>query len=59
MEFNPHEPVISLEHVWASYEADSVLEDVTFTLYRDDFVGLIGPNGGGKTTLIKVILGLV
>jgi zinc transport system ATP-binding protein len=59
MELNPHEPVISLEHVWASYEADSVLEDVTFTLYRDDFVGLIGPNGGGKTTLIKVILGLV
>jgi len=59
MELNPHEPVISLEHVWASYEADSVLEDVNFTVYRNDFVGLIGPNGGGKTTLIKVILGLV
>jgi zinc transport system ATP-binding protein len=59
MELNPHEPVISLEHVWASYEADSVLEDVNFIVYRNDFVGLIGPNGGGKTTLIKVILGLV
>jgi len=54
MELNPHEPVISLEHVWASYEADSVLEDVTFTLYHDDFVGLIGPNGGGKPRLSRL-----
>jgi len=59
MESNSREAVITLEHVWASYEADSVLEDVNFTLYRGDFVGLIGPNGGGKTTLIKVMLGLV
>lgn len=59
METNPKEPVITIEHMWASYEADSVLEDVNFTLYRGDFVGLIGPNGGGKTTLIKVMLGLV
>lgn len=56
-----HSPrlLIDLQDVWAGYEADTVLEQVTFTLYEGDFVGLIGPNGGGKTTLIKVILGLV
>ncbi len=53
------DPVILLEKVWASYETDTVLEDVSFSLYQGDYVGLIGPNGGGKTTLIKVILGLV
>lgn len=51
--------LIDLQDVWAGYEADTVLEQVTFKLYEGDFVGLIGPNGGGKTTLIKVILGLV
>ncbi|MGB4594735.1 MAG: ABC transporter ATP-binding protein [Anaerolineaceae bacterium] len=52
-------PLIDLEGVWAGYEADTVLEDVSFKLFENDYVGLIGPNGGGKTTLIKVILGLV
>ncbi len=51
--------LIELENVWAGYEADTVLEDVNFRLFENDYVGLIGPNGGGKTTLIKVILGLV
>ena len=51
--------LIDLENVWAGYEADTVLEDVNFRLFENDYVGLIGPNGGGKTTLIKVILGLV
>lgn len=52
-------PVISLKDVWAGYEEDVVLESVNFDLFPNDFVGLIGPNGGGKTTLIKVILGLI
>lgn len=52
-------PVIEIEGLWAGYENDVVLEDVDFTMYERDFVGLIGPNGGGKTTLIKVLLGLV
>jgi zinc transport system ATP-binding protein len=51
--------VISIEHLWAGYEHESVLEDVSLTVYDLDFVGLIGPNGGGKTTLIKVLLGLL
>ena len=51
--------LIDLQDVWAGYEADTVLEQVTFKLYEGDFVGSTKPNGGGKTTLIKVILGLV
>ena len=51
--------VISLKGVWAGYEDDLVLEDVNFEMFPRDFVGLIGPNGGGKTTLIRVMLGLI
>jgi zinc transport system ATP-binding protein len=43
----------------ASYGAALVLEDVSFIVRERDFIGVIGPNGGGKTTLLKVILGLV
>lgn len=53
------ETVISLEQVWAGYPKTPVLEDINLTVNALDFVGLIGPNGGGKTTLIKVLLGLV
>lgn len=43
----------------ASYGANIVLQDVDFKVNENDFIGVIGPNGGGKTTLLKVILGLV
>ena len=51
--------VISLDHVWAGYPQTPVLEDINLTVNDLDFVGLIGPNGGGKTTLLKVLLGLL
>jgi zinc transport system ATP-binding protein len=43
----------------ASYGANMVLQDVDLRVNENDFIGVIGPNGGGKTTLLKVILGLV
>jgi zinc transport system ATP-binding protein len=43
----------------ASYGANIVLQDVDFRVNENDFIGVIGPNGGGKTTLLKVILGLL
>ncbi|MCX6325263.1 MAG: ATP-binding cassette domain-containing protein [Bacteroidia bacterium] len=43
----------------ASYGANIVLQDVDFRVSENDFIGVIGPNGGGKTTLLKVILGLL
>jgi len=42
-----------------SYDANVVLQDVNFRVSESDFIGVIGPNGGGKTTLLKVILGLL
>jgi len=51
--------IIELRGVFVKLGGRSVLEDVNFTLESGDFFGLIGPNGGGKTTLIKVILGLI
>ncbi|MCJ7737196.1 MAG: ABC transporter ATP-binding protein [Anaerolineae bacterium] len=51
--------VISVGHMWAGYNGEIVLEDVNLSVTELDFVGLIGPNGGGKTTLLKVLLGLL
>lgn len=52
-------PAVALTDVCFSYDGPLVLEDVTFAIPRGDFVSLIGPNGGGKTTLLKLMLGLV
>jgi zinc transport system ATP-binding protein len=43
----------------ASYGTNIVLQDVDFKVSENDFIGVIGPNGGGKTSLLKVILGLI
>ncbi|MGL4520025.1 MAG: metal ABC transporter ATP-binding protein [Phocaeicola sp.] len=50
--------LITLDNLWAAYDGKSVLKEVNLTIRERDFVGIIGPNGGGKTTLIKMILGL-
>jgi zinc transport system ATP-binding protein len=53
------EPLVSLRNVSAGYEGKEVLRDVSLDIYDGDFVGITGPNGGGKTTLVKVIMGLL
>ncbi len=52
-------PVIEINNVWAGYDGHPVLENINLEVHETDFIGLIGPNGGGKTTLLKVILGLL
>ncbi len=49
--------LLELKSVNAAYHQDLVLKDVNLSVYHDDFIGVIGPNGGGKTTLLKIILG--
>ena len=51
--------VLNLRKVSVSYDAAEVLADVELDIYDDDFLAVIGPNGGGKTTLVKAILGLI
>ncbi len=51
--------VIDLKDIWVSYDDVSVLEAVDLTVEDKDFLAIIGPNGGGKSTLLKVILGLI
>ena len=52
-------PIIQIEHLSAGYDGKQVLHDVNLTVYQDDYLGIIGPNGGGKTTLMRLILGLL
>ena len=51
--------LIRVENLSVSYDDKIALEDVNISFYDDDFVGIIGPNGGGKSTLVKAILGAV
>jgi len=52
--------IIELQHISFSYDNhDNVLEDISFALHKGDYLGIIGPNGGGKTTLLKIMLGLL
>ncbi len=51
--------LFTIDSVTAAYEDKIVLRDATMAIEENDFIGIIGPNGGGKTTLLKVILGLL
>jgi len=52
-------PVIEIKNLSFAYEDQLVLEDVNLTVEEKDFFAIIGPNGGGKSTLLKLILGLL
>ncbi len=55
-----HEKIaIALKNVNFSYGNNVVLERISFEIADGDYIGIIGPNGGGKTTVLKIILGLL
>ncbi|MFH0911639.1 MAG: ABC transporter ATP-binding protein [Planctomycetota bacterium] len=54
-----HDAVIAIEHLSFAYNGATVLRDADFMICRRDLVSLVGPNGGGKTTLLKLMLGLL
>ena len=53
------QPVVEIRDLTFSYDGSPVLEDVNLAIAARDFVSIVGPNGGGKTTLVKLILGLL
>jgi zinc transport system ATP-binding protein len=52
-------PLLKIEDLSAGYDKIPVIRNIYLEVHENDFIGVIGPNGGGKTTLLKVILGLL
>ncbi|MBI5273017.1 MAG: ATP-binding cassette domain-containing protein [Chlamydiia bacterium] len=52
-------PAIQISSLFFSYEARPILQDIHIAIEQGAFIGIIGPNGGGKTTLLKLIMGLL
>jgi zinc transport system ATP-binding protein len=52
-------PLLALRDVTFAYDDEAILDRVSLEIGRRDFLAVIGPNGGGKTTLLKVLLGLL
>lgn len=53
------EVLLSLKNVGMSWDGREVLRNVSFDVHRGDFIAITGPNGGGKTTLLRILLGLL
>jgi len=54
-----NQTLIAARHVTFGYGSETVVEDVSLEIRPRDFLAIIGPNGGGKTTLVKILLGLL
>jgi zinc transport system ATP-binding protein len=52
-------PDVDVKNLHFAYSALTVLEDVSFSVKQGEFVGIFGPNGGGKTTLLSLLLGFL
>lgn len=51
--------ILTIKNLSYKYNKQNVLENINLTIKNDDFLAIIGPNGGGKSTLLKLILGLL
>jgi len=56
---NEQKLIAKVANVGFSYNGRQVLASVSFEVYKNDFICIVGPNGGGKTTLLKLLLGVV
>jgi zinc transport system ATP-binding protein len=56
---NHTQNIIELQDVSFSYGEELVIKDVSMAIHKGDYLGVIGPNGGGKSTLLKLMLGLM
>lgn len=53
------DPIVEIKNLSYAYEDKIALNEINLDIHEGAFLGLIGPNGGGKTTLIKLLLGLI
>ncbi len=52
--------ILDVDNVSAGYDNNPrIIKNISFSVYQKDFLGIIGPNGGGKTTLLRTIMGLI
>ncbi|HZJ80062.1 MAG TPA: ATP-binding cassette domain-containing protein [Dysgonamonadaceae bacterium] len=52
--------IFDIDNVSAGYDSNPrIIKNISFSVYQKDFLGIIGPNGGGKTTLLRTIMGLI
>ncbi len=59
MQTDERDLMISLRHVCKRWDGKTVLDDINFDVRKGDFIAITGPNGGGKTTLLRIILRLL
>lgn len=59
MKESSNAPAIEVKNLYVSFDGNPALEDINLTVERGDYLGIIGPNGGGKSTLLRSILGLI
>lgn len=52
-------PILQFDDVWFRYAQRHVLESVSFAVHEGEFVSIVGPNGGGKTTLLRLAMGFL
>ena len=52
-------PSICINNLSYQYETNLVLDKINLDIYAQEYIGIVGPNGGGKSTLIKLILGIL
>lgn len=52
-------PLLEVRDLWAGYDGEAVVRNISFTVSEGEMVALVGPNGSGKTTIMKVVAGLL
>jgi zinc transport system ATP-binding protein len=59
MSINHNKNIIEINNISFAYGKELVIDKANLNIHKGDYLGIVGPNGGGKTTLLKIILGLL